>query len=288
MGDALIAAEIDVIAPSFIDGAEDFGTPELDRGPVTVEASALDSDEAFGSATLQPGGVDVIAPSFIDGAEDFGQPSLEAEIDIIVTQGIDAPSPNVGVPSALPGGVTVSDAGNIASEEAIGSIEDIELTVQGITGIASEEALGTPEVTSNLDVLIDQIASEEAFGTAELQPGGVQTDAIGIASEEAFGQPTLAPGEVIAELTGIDSDEAFGTAEIIPGGVATVLPSFIDGAEDVGSPSVLAGAAPVEATGIASAEAVGTLEVIQQITLVPVQYMNASWDEIQELDASSD
>ena len=286
-GTAEIAAgEVEVIAPSFIDGAEDLGTPTLDNVNTIIPDDGVESGEAFGDALIAAGGVEVVAPSFIDGAEDVGAPTLEATIDVVVTQGIAAPSPQAGVPSLLPGGVTLELAG-IESEESVQEV-GLDLFVQGTTGIASEEAVSEPSLDASIDLAATGIASGEAFGSAEVQPGGVQTDAIGIASEEAFGQPTLSPGEVLVELAGIESEESVSDPEITVGGVATVIPGFIDGAEDLGTPSVLPGSAPVGAAAIASEEAVAAPTLIQQITLVPVQYMNASWDEVQELDASSD
>src|SRR3990167_5393690 len=166
--------------------------------------------------------------------------------------------------------VNLTNAGNIASAEAIGSpvasvavssasivsAEALGLAVLSVnltaSGIAGAEAFGSPTVST--DAYISNaggIAGAEALGQAALS---VSLSASGISAADAYGTPDLSPD---LSTAGVASEEAFGTGSLW----AEVSVSGLPSEETFGTPTVSIDVFLTDAGGIASAEAIGTAEL---------------------------
>jgi len=143
--------------------------------------------------------------------------------------------------------VNLTNAGNIASAEVIGS-PAVSITVSAVS-IASAEALGQPGLSVNLTT--SGIAGAEAFGSPGLN---ANLTVSGIAGAEAFGSPGITP---ILSATGIATVAALGQPDIS----ANLTTLGIDGSEAFGSPTVSTDAFISNAGNIAGAEALGQADV---------------------------
>ncbi len=159
-----------------------------------------------------------------------------------------------GVPTTLPGGVTISPPG-IASAEAFGTAELIHevaaLQTIIMPSIGSGEAFGAPVVIpGEVIISVPSIASTEQFSSPVLaQSGGPQTITVpSISSEEAFGAlfTNLGPPPQTITIPSIPSAEAFGSLVIEQIGpeIAIVMPSIIS-AEEFGNPTLILGSEPI-------------------------------------------
>ena len=164
---------------------------------------------------------------------------------------------------------TISAAGNIATEEAIGTATVLRGNVNVLpSAIDTAETFGTVTVARGaVTVTPNAIASDESFGSATVLRGAVTVLPSSIASDEAIGSVTVLRGAVSISPTGIDGAEAFGTAVIVPG-VVIVSPSAISSGEGFGSPIVSQGASFVLPDAISSAEAFGTTVVLRGAVIV--------------------
>ncbi len=132
---------------------------------------------------------------------------------------------------------TISEAGNVATGEALGSpgVLPGAVTLQPVA-LGSGETWGTPAVfPGSVSVFASGIVSAEAFGAAAVLPGAVSLQPGGIASEEAGGLPTILPGVVTLQPPGILSGESLGLSLVLPGEVA-IWPPGILSAEAFGLP----------------------------------------------------
>jgi hypothetical protein len=164
----------------------------------------------------------------------------------------------------------ISNAGNIASEEAFGvaTVSGIATPYNGsgmmigsTTSFVGASMIGSSDVPATGYTVSNagSIASAEAFGAPTLALGKTITSTGAIASAEAFGVPTLALGLTITSAGAIVSAEAFGTATVSGGASGTISNAGgIASAEAFGVPTLAAGVAVSNVGAIASAEAFGT------------------------------
>ena len=186
--------------------------------------------------------------------------------------------------------VNLTNAGNIASAEAIGS--PVASVAVSSASIVSAEALGLAVLSVNLTA--SGIAGAEAFGSPTVSTDAYISNAGGIAGAEALGSPELAvdlsatgvtTGEAIGQAalsvslsaSGISAADAYGTPDLSPdlstAGVASeeafgtgslwaeVSVSGLPSEETFGTPTVSIDVFLTDAGGIASAEAIGTAEL---------------------------
>src|SRR3990170_627327 len=156
-------------------------------------------------------------------------------------------------------GVNLTNAGNIASAEAIGS-PAVAVAVSSAS-IVSAEALGLAVLSVNLTT--SGIAGAELFGSPTVSTDAFITNAGGIASAEALGSPALAVDLI---TSGIAGAEAFGS----PGLSLNLTTSGIAGAEAFGSPTVSTDAYLTNAGNIAGAEAFGSPELAVDLSATGV------------------
>ncbi len=254
-----------VSAAGAIASQESVGTPEV-KQTQRIEPVAIPSAESLGSLTILVGGV-TVDPSGIPTAESIG--ALQVNQTISAAGGIPT-AESLGSPTIVVGGVAIVPSG-IPTAEALGSltVQPGGVIVSAAGAIASQESVGTPEVKQTQKIEPVAIPSAESLGSLTILTGGViVSDAGAIASAESVGTPTvIPPPQTISAAGAIPSAESIGAATIQVGGVA-IVPAGIPSAESFGTPTIL-GAGPIPQTiiptGIPSAEAVGLLSVVTAV-----------------------
>lgn len=200
-----------------IESEEAFGLATVTGGNVFITANSIPSEEAFGLATItveeEPLTIEALS---IDSAEAFGLATIIGPDQTIIAQSI--PSAEAfGIPEITEGNVIIVVSDGIPSAEAFGN----PIVIPGPVlirpdSITSGEAFGSAILTTgNVTIIGLSIPSAEAFGSPEVQPGNVNLTPSSIASEEAFGLPSLSPGNVNIQAISIPSAEAFGQPDII-------------------------------------------------------------------------
>lgn len=284
-------------------------TVELAAGGTFIDASAIATGEAFGTAMIVIG----VAPSAITSAEAFGTAVLQLLLDgsgIATTEAFGTPieqqnldpggiasgevhgSPFIDPLNILPGGIASAetfgtateelkvDAGSIGSAEAHGSPSFAAAITS--SAIASAETHGSP--TLEQAIAASGVASAETFGTAI---ASTTLTASGVASAEALGSPNLTATDEIVP-SAIASAEAHGTTALAlaidaagvgsaealgaPAAVLVLGASGIPSLEALGSPSL---ASALSAAAIASAETFGTHSLAPAILVDPAAIASA-------------
>jgi hypothetical protein len=240
------------LTPTSIASAEAVSAPTVSPGPVTLSPSGIASLEAIGAPTLHLN----VAPSSVASAE------------------------NVPSPQVLPQPVTISDAGGIASAEAIG-VPTLNFVLLSSGGIASAESVSSPSLHLNVSSPTS-IASAEAVSTPTM---GIGIAPPSIASAEVVPTPSVTPGAVtISNVGDVASAEVVEDAIVFSG--YSIIPFSVDSAEAVGEPLLrvnitgagnVASAADVPApsvgftlypSGVASSEAVSSPTIHQTLLAV--------------------
>jgi hypothetical protein len=161
---------LNTLYPTAIVSSEAHGTTVMVIPPYVLEPTSIASLEAHGNAVLDIQGgptiIDLLANG-IAGGEAFGNATLQ------------------------PGGVNVSNVGNIATQEAFSTPEIIiEVYTLEPSSIATQEQFGSPRL--GMYISASAIVSGEAFGTPKFSADTLLVT--GIASEEAFGIPIITGG----------------------------------------------------------------------------------------------
>ena len=154
------------LTPTATASEENFGTPSLATGLVTVTAIGIASEEAIGDVNLASGAT-LLTPESTTSQEALGEPELlEGEVllapDSVLTAEV------LGEPNVLTGDIVIEPA-SVTSQEVLGDpnllIGATALTTESIT---TEEALGLISLLSQSVVLVSSITSAEIVGNPEL------------------------------------------------------------------------------------------------------------------------
>jgi len=244
--------------PTGIASAEAVGSVTVLKGNVDRAPSGIASAEAVGTATTLKGTV-TRTPTGVASAEAVGT-ATRVPANAFGAAGI-ASAEAIGTVTALKGNVTRTCTG-IASVEAIGSCTvTLRNLVSNAGGIASEEAIGTAKW--HLVRLASGIASAEAVGAAT-RSAAISRSPSGIPTSEAVGAATAAATAQRAP-TGVASGESVGTATRLA--TNACAPAGIASAEAEGAVTVLKGGVSRTCTGIASEEAFGSVTVTRGTTV---------------------
>jgi hypothetical protein len=222
---------VSTVTPNGITSNEQFGSPSVTPGSMTLAQSGIGSGERFGSPTVTSSAS--ILPSGIVSSERFGTPTISATANI------------------SPAGIPSSEQPGSASVTSLATISPV--------GIKSGEQFGSPAVLATVSINGAGVASSEVFGAASVTPGAVTVSTAAISSGEQIGSPAITPGAVNITSVGIITGEQFGSPVIFTS--VAVTPSGVTSGERFGQPTVSAGTATATPGTIGSSESFGAAGV---------------------------
>ena len=136
-----------ILTPTAIASEENFGTPSLATGLVTVTAIGIASEEAIGDVNLSSGAT-LLAPESMTSQEVLGDPNLLVGATALTTE-------------------------SITTEEAIGLISLLSQSVVLVSSITSEEIVGNPELAYEQTISVVSAHTGETMGRTTVLGGTI-------------------------------------------------------------------------------------------------------------------
>lgn len=213
-------ADVAVAAPGSVAGTFNWSASSgsvnawalvLDSGTLMVRPTGIPSAEAFGTATMQPGGVTITGAGGIPSAEAFGTPGVAPGQSVDDVGGIGT-AEAFGTPTVVPGAAVTKPSG-IGSGEAFGRPTMVPgtVTLTGIGGIPSGEEFGQPTLSFG----IAETDLPRAYPRTEVAYPAVQYELVMVARvPQTQGPPLLLEVDPI-DWTGLTYSDELSRAQTL-------------------------------------------------------------------------